>query len=151
MNRRLKWILAVGALAAIALLTASRWLNHQNRIVPMEEIHADSARRYEAQIAWLNIRPRRLAELDEKYQIAVESVTNALKRHGINPSEFRAVVEELREERQYVFHLHHLSAFEARREAKKIGMDIIGNPGGKSCNVVFDIRTREASRPMLWQ
>jgi hypothetical protein len=151
MNRRLKWILVVGALAAIALLVVSQGLVHRNRIVPMEEIYAESARNHEKQMAWLKIRPRRLTELDTKYQLAAESVTASLRRHGMNPDEFRAVVEELREEHLYVFHLHHLSAFEARREARKTGMDIIGNPGGKSCNIIFDLKTGEASRPMRWQ
>ena len=151
MNPRLKWIIGVGVVAALTLFTVSRWQLYRNRVVPNEEIYAESARRYEAQIAWLEVPPRRFAELDEKYQIAAQSVKATLRHHGMNPSEFRAVVEELRQERQYVFHLHHLSAFEARREARKTGMDIIGNPGGKSCNVVFDLRTREASRPIPWQ
>ena len=151
MNRRLKWILVFGVVAPIALLAVSQWLIYRNRIVPNEELYAESARKYAAYTAYLQAAPRRLTELDPKYQIAVDSVTASLARHGMNPSEFRAVVQELAEERKYVFHLHHVSAFAARREAAQSGVHVLGNPGGKSCVIVFDRRTGKASRPMLWQ
>ena len=94
---------------------------------------------------------RRLSELPEKYEAAARAVAAALVKADHDPKDYRAVVEERPTQKIFVFHLWHLSAFAKEREAKMRGSHVIGNPGGKCVDINFDLRTEQASAPMLWQ
>ncbi len=129
------------------MLVVPRWIASRNRPISQAEVDAEAARAYADQTAWSKVKPRRLGELDEKYQDAAKVVTSVLVSCSLEPSEYRAVVEERTEESLYIFHLLHLSAFAAKRE----GRGGIGNPGGECCDIAYNQKSGRASPPEIWQ
>lgn len=144
---RITLILGIGFCAALAMLVVPRWIASRNRPISQAEVDAEAARADADQTAWLKIKPRRLGELDEKYQDAVKVVASVLVSCSLEPSEYRAVVEERTEENLYIFHLYHLSAFAAKRE----GQGSVGNPGGECYDIVYNRKSGRASPPEIWQ
>jgi hypothetical protein len=151
MNGRNVIILGIGGCAILALFLFPRWFAWVNRPVSQADRYAESNRVYAAKTAWLKIKPCRLSDLEEKYLDAAKTVSTSLVLHGDDPKDFRAQVEERADERSLVFHLHHISAFALELEAERKGMSIIGNPGGKCCDVIYSQKDGTASKPLLWQ
>lgn len=89
--------------------------------------------------------PPRLSELPARYQYAAKAVASILVGEQEEPKEFRAEIEEKEEGEVLVFHLWHDSAYSPENDR------VIGNPGGKCRDIIYDVKTSEASRSMLWQ
>jgi len=83
-------------------------------------------------------------DLPAKYREAAEQVAAALAAEKETPREFKAEVEE-KGGRAYVFHLWHISAFTPENKG------VVGNPGGKCRDIVYDLKSRTASKSMFWQ
>jgi hypothetical protein len=87
----------------------------------------------------------RLSEVASRYEGAAKAVVAVLVGEKEKPKEFRAEIEEKEEGKVLVFHLWHDSAF--MPENKRV----IGNPGGKCRDIVYDVRNRKASQSLFWQ
>ena len=83
-------------------------------------------------------------DLPAKYQEAAKSVAAVLASEKEDPREFKAEVQE-KGETAYVFHLWHISAFTPGNKGA------VGNPGGRCRDIVYDVKSRKASKSVFWQ
>jgi hypothetical protein len=149
MYRVLKIVIVVVAALSVlvGIVAGSRYLIWKNRYRTNAELFAGANAKNspvgERRVVF------RFQDLPDKYQVAAGAVAEVLVREKHDPKEFRVRVEE--REKQWVFQLWHLSAFAAEREAAAMGAGILGNPGGKCRNIVYDLESRKASGSGLWQ
>jgi hypothetical protein len=88
-----------------------------------------------AQLPFLNQR-----DLPPTYWDAALNVAAVLVAEKENPREFKAEIEE--KNGTYVFHLWHVSG---------LGNPVVGNPGGKCRDIIYDLASRTASKSTFWQ
>jgi hypothetical protein len=149
MSRHLKLCVLIGCLIAAIIFAVPPYLDWRDTHKESAEraIEDSRAKRHSA---LLEAVPQRLRELPQSRQDAAKAVATILLVEKEVPEEFRAVVEEA-DDGTLVFHLWHVSAFEVKREAAARGFSVIGNPGGKCRDIVFDTKSGKASSSLFWQ
>lgn len=149
MKRRMKWILGVGCLSAIALMAISRWLTWRNRYVSEAEIPAQAARDYEKEnasyLAAMRGPPRRLSEVEAKYQEAAKAVAMYLVAQKEDPNQFRVSVWEEDTGAKLVFSLAHIDDYLPENRGA------IGNPSGKDRRIEYDPRSAKVTSDGIYQ
>lgn len=81
-----------------------------------------------------------------KYRSAARAVADAVVDSGERPSEFFAEVEAGRPDGMIVFHLWHQSAWKPGNRGF-----VVGNPGGKCRDVLFDPKRGQVVETLAWQ
>jgi hypothetical protein len=79
----------------------------------------------------------------EDYRVAVGSVAQELRNDREDPAEYYAEIEPT--SRALMFHLWHQDAF------KEENRGLLGNPGGKCRDFLYDLELHRVTEKLFWQ
>jgi hypothetical protein len=79
-----------------------------------------------------------------RYQSAAIIVADEIRRQGEDPREFQVGLED-RGNGELVFQLWHKSAAVPKNQI------VLGNPGGKCRNVIYDTKSKRVTQTMFWE